>query len=50
MTNGSGGTASVSFNEKIRQLIQWAFSFRYIKFGIVGASGTVVNMVELYLT
>lgn len=49
MTNASGGTTSVSFNEKIRQLIQWAFSFRYIKFGIVGASGTVVNMVVLYL-
>lgn len=27
----------------------WLAGFRYIKFGIVGASGTVVNMVVLHL-
>lgn len=28
---------------------QWLQKFRYIKFGIVGASGTVVNIAVLYL-
>jgi putative flippase GtrA len=27
----------------------WADRYRYIKFGIVGASGTVVNLVVLYI-
>ena len=53
MTGSSGGengsATNVALSERIRQLIQWAFSFRYIKFGIVGASGTVVNMAVLYL-
>lgn len=31
------------------QLIDWLKGFRYIKFGLVGASGTVVNVVVLYL-
>lgn len=30
-------------------LIEWLKGFRYIKFGLVGASGTVVNMAMLYL-
>jgi len=30
-------------------LIEWLKGFRYIKFGLVGASGTVVNMAVLYL-
>jgi dolichol-phosphate mannosyltransferase len=30
-------------------LLRWAEKFRYIKFGIVGASGTVVNLVVLHL-
>jgi putative flippase GtrA len=30
-------------------LAQWLQKFRYIKFGIVGASGTVVNIAVLYL-
>ena len=30
-------------------LLTWLKGFRYLKFGIVGASGTVVNMVVLYL-
>ncbi|MBK6649723.1 MAG: GtrA family protein [Betaproteobacteria bacterium] len=45
----SGRAANSTVSDKIRQLVQWAFGFRYIKFGIVGASGTVVNMVVLYL-
>ncbi len=31
-------------------LLEWLKGFRYIKFGLVGASGTVVNMVVLYLS
>lgn len=30
-------------------LIEWLKSFRYIKFGLVGASGTVVNMAILFV-
>lgn len=30
-------------------LIEWLKGFRYIKFGLVGASGTLVNMVMLYV-
>lgn len=33
----------------LRKLIDWLRRFRYLKFGLVGASGTVVNMVVLYL-
>ena len=29
-------------------LLEWLNRFRYIKFGLVGASGTVVNLVVLY--
>ena len=29
--------------------LAWLTRFRYLKFGLVGASGTVVNMVVLYL-
>ena len=29
--------------------LRWLEKFRYLKFGIVGASGTVVNLVVLYL-
>ncbi len=29
--------------------VQWLKGLRYVKFGIVGASGTVVNLVVLYL-
>jgi dolichol-phosphate mannosyltransferase len=31
-------------------LLEWLKGFRYIKFGVVGASGTVVNMAVLYLS
>jgi dolichol-phosphate mannosyltransferase len=30
-------------------LLRWLEKFRYIKFGIVGASGTVVNLLVLHL-
>ena len=30
-------------------VISWLKRIRYLKFGVVGASGTVVNMVVLYL-
>jgi dolichol-phosphate mannosyltransferase len=30
-------------------LLRWLETFRYLKFGIVGASGTVVNLVVLHL-
>lgn len=30
-------------------VLQWLEKFRYLKFGIVGASGTVVNLVVLHL-
>jgi len=31
------------------RLLRWLFTFRYVKFGLVGASGTVVNMAILYV-
>ena len=33
----------------VLELLRWLEKFRYIKFGIVGASGTVVNLVVLHL-
>ncbi|MDP3700205.1 MAG: GtrA family protein [Hylemonella sp.] len=30
------------------QLIDWLHGFRYVRFGLVGASGTVVNLAVLY--
>jgi dolichol-phosphate mannosyltransferase len=33
----------------VLRLLRWLETFRYIKFGIVGASGTVVNLVVLSL-
>lgn len=35
--------------EKLRALVARLLKIRYAKFGIVGASGTVVNMVVLYV-
>ena len=34
---------------RVLALLRWLENFRYIKFGIVGASGTVVNLVVLSL-
>lgn len=33
----------------IFRLVEWLKRFRYVKFGLVGASGTVVNMAMLFL-
>lgn len=41
----TSGTTSAG---RLRALIEWLRHFRYLKFGIVGASGTVVNVVVLY--
>jgi dolichol-phosphate mannosyltransferase len=38
----------VGWQQRIYLLVEWLKSFRYIKFGLVGASGTVVNLVVLY--
>ena len=37
------------FADKIFALIEWLKGFRFFKFGIVGASGTVVNLAVLYI-
>ena len=34
---------------RLWSLLQWLQGFRYIRFGLVGASGTVVNMAILFL-
>jgi dolichol-phosphate mannosyltransferase len=35
--------------KRVLALLRWIEQFRYIKFGIVGASGTVVNLAMLHL-
>lgn len=35
--------------QRVYLLVEWLKGFRYIKFGLVGASGTVVNMVILFV-
>ena len=37
------------WQQRVLDLLQWLTQFRYIKFGLVGASGTVVNLVVLFL-
>ena len=37
------------WQQRALQLVRWVSGIRYVKFGVVGASGTVVNMVVLYL-
>lgn len=34
--------------ERLWRLIDWLHGFRYVRFGLVGASGTVVNLAVLY--
>jgi dolichol-phosphate mannosyltransferase len=41
--------SSPSLRDRLWQLIDWLHGFRYIRFGIVGASGTVVNLIVLYV-
>jgi len=38
-----------SWQQRLLHLIEWLKGIRYVKFGIVGASGTVVNMLVLYV-
>ena len=38
-----------SLRDRVWQLIDWLHSFRYVRFGLVGAGGTVVNLAVLYL-
>jgi len=40
--------SSPSLRDRVWQLVDWLHSFRYVRFGIVGASGTVVNLAVLY--
>ena len=37
-----------SVRERLWRFIDWLHGFRYVRFGLVGASGTVVNLVVLY--
>ncbi len=39
---------NATLQQRLYRLIEWLKGFRYIKFGLVGASGTVVNLVVLY--
>lgn len=41
-------TQGIGWQQRLFGLMEWLKSFRYIKFGLVGASGTVVNLVVLY--
>lgn len=41
--------AAPVWRERLLALLRWLLGIRYIKFGMVGASGTVVNIVVLYL-
>ncbi len=34
---------------RLFKLLRWLEQFRYVKFGIVGASGTVVNLIVLFI-
>lgn len=40
--------SSSSLQERLWRFIDWLHGFRYIRFGLVGASGTVVNLAVLY--
>ena len=37
------------WQQRLLSLLGWLKRFRYVKFGLVGATGTVVNMLVLYL-
>ena len=37
------------WRDRLLALLRWLLGIRYIKFGMVGASGTVVNIAVLYL-
>lgn len=39
---------SLSLRERLWRFIDWLHGLRYVRFGLVGASGTVVNLAVLY--
>lgn len=39
----------MTWQQRALRLIEWLKSIRYVKFGLVGASGTVVNLSVLYV-
>ncbi len=39
---------ALTLQERLWRLIDWLHGFRYVRFGMVGASGTVVNLAVLY--
>jgi putative flippase GtrA len=39
---------TISLQERLWRLIDWLHGFRYVRFGLVGASGTVINLAVLY--
>jgi dolichol-phosphate mannosyltransferase len=39
---------ALSLKERLWRLIDWLHGFRYVRFGLVGASGTVINLAVLY--
>lgn len=41
--------SSAGLSARALALIEWLKGLRYVKFGLVGASGTVVNMAVLFL-
>ena len=42
-------TPTPDWRARLYALIVWLKGFRYLKFGLVGASGTLVNMLVLFL-
>ena len=42
-------SSATGLSAQLVTLLAWLARFRYLKFGIVGASGTVVNIAVLYL-
>jgi dolichol-phosphate mannosyltransferase len=42
-------SAAQGWQARAMHTLAWLTRFRYLKFGLVGASGTVVNIVVLYL-
>jgi len=49
VTGASGASGNSAFASALLKGLHWLESFRYIKFGIVGASGTVVNLAVLFV-
>lgn len=41
-------TSTATLRKRLWRFIDWLHGFRYVRFGLVGASGTVVNLAVLY--